>query len=114
MRQVGEVELSPLQLKKSPYTVRKVKRGVTWVFNEGVPSYRLIDPKGQEYIMQSYSTQKFNQSLESLASLKEHLKLPNGWEYKVIVLDRPLRIAAADGYAQVLQDDFGTTYTQIP
>src|SRR5690349_5853759 len=57
MRPVGTLSLDLIDLieKRAFYVERTVRRTTDWVFLAGKPVYELISPKGQVYVMQSYS-----------------------------------------------------------
>jgi hypothetical protein len=112
MRLAGRLELSVTEAtgKHEPYTRHDVRRTTTWIFEAGKPVYELVDGAGHVYEMQSYSVQQAPQTTESLATLGERLKLPQGWIFRVRVLDAELRVTAVDGLAHVVQDDFANTY----
>ena len=111
MRRSGVLML-PLKdrLNQTSYTERQVKRDTVWLFDKGVPVYQLQSPDDSQYVMQSYSNQKIKQSLQSLKDLGNKLKLPKGWAYKVIILDKPLRVSTKNGIATVIQDEYMNTY----
>ncbi|CAM2951855.1 hypothetical protein LEAN103870_10500 [Legionella anisa] len=93
-----------------PYKLREVARTTTWVYDAGKPVYELIDPKGNVFVMQSYSVQKVPQTEQSLAQLGAKLKLPAHWQFKTGVLKKTSTVQAIDNMAVVVQDDFLNTY----
>ena len=76
--------------------------------------YELISPKGQVYVMQSYS-QIVDPSLAytDLAALGSRLKPPKGWQYRSRTLTADL-IAQASGEAHIIQDELQNTYQRLP
>lgn len=112
MREAGILELSladKMSLGK-PYLIHKVARKTIWVYDAGKPVFQLIGPDGAVYFMQSYSVEKTNQDLNSLASLGSKLQLPKGWSFRTLVLKNNYELPAIDGMAYVVQDDFANTY----
>jgi hypothetical protein len=112
MREAGVLEISPFDLLKSgaPYKQHIVNRQTTWIYKAGKPVYELIDPKGNVYVMQSYSIQKIKQTPDSLARLGSQLKLPKNWQFKTGVLKKSATLKAIDNQATVVQDNFLNTY----
>src|SRR3990167_5803322 len=82
MREAGVLHLSAYDLLRarsgSNYQQWKVERRSIWIYEPGKPIYELIDPEGNVYVMQSYSTQKPPQTQASLASWASKLTLPAG------------------------------------
>ena len=111
MRRIAEVELGddPTQV---PYTIRHVNRGAIFFFDEGSKVYELVDPQGLAYVMQAYCI-GVDPSLteELLDDLGDRLELPDGWSYRVRVLDAELIIDTSDHLATVIQDELENTYT---
>jgi hypothetical protein len=95
-----------------PYLRHDIRRTTAWYFEAGKPVFELIDGEGRVYAMQSYSIQKSPQTLESLATLGDRLKLPAGWKYRTRTLESELKVPAVNGMAHVVQDDFENTYQQ--
>ncbi|MCE0722954.1 hypothetical protein [Legionella resiliens] len=97
-------------LLDAPYKLRDVARTTTWIYDAGKPVYELIDPKGNVFVMQSYSVQKVPQTEQSLAQLGAKLKLPAHWQFKTGILKKAGAVHAIDHMAVVVQDDFLNTY----
>jgi hypothetical protein len=96
----------------APYTVNQVSRNTVFVFNAGEEIYELQDPKGQRWIMQTWSqVVDPNLSRADLPKLGDRLKLPDGWSYHSRVLPNELRIDTTTHAAQVLQDDLTNSYS---
>jgi hypothetical protein len=112
MRQAGTLELSLMDELSAgkPYSIHKVARNTTWVFDAGKPVYQLISPDDSVFFMQSYSVQKQNQDQKTLANLGSQLKLPKGWKFRSVVLKNNFDVTAANGMAYVVQDDLDNTY----
>lgn len=114
MRDAGILQLRPLDFIRGmkPYQARPVKRETTWIYQSGKPIYEIIDQQGQAYVMQSYSTQKVEQSEATLPQLGEKLQLPKGWRFQSRVLKQDAHLTPIDKKAIVIQDDFLNTYQQ--
>ncbi|KGP62843.1 hypothetical protein EP47_14275 [Legionella norrlandica] len=111
MREAGVLHLSLMDLfKNRPYKTHEVDRKTTWVYQAGKPVFELIDPSGQVFVMQSYSAQKYPQTITSLQQLGTKLKLPKGWQFKTGVLNKSETIQAINNKAVVVQDNFLNTY----
>ena len=114
MRETGILHLSAYDLLRaksgSHYQQWKVERHSTWIYEAGKPIYELIDPEGNVYVMQSYSTQKYPQTKESLTSLVSRLTLPTGWQFKTGDIKNREALHTIDNVAIVVQDDYLNTY----
>ena len=96
----------------SPYANVHVDRGAVFFFDAGKPVYELVDPDGLAYVMQAYCIGVDPTTDEaSLHSLGERLSMPEGWTYRVRVLDEELVVDTTDRIATVLQDEFENSYT---
>jgi hypothetical protein len=114
MREAGILHVNLLELFKSgaPYKQHQVARQTIWVYDAGKPVYELIDPKGNVYVMQSYSIQKMPQTEQSLTALASKLKLPKKWQFKTGILKKSDTVLAINNMAVVVQDNFLNTYQQ--
>lgn len=114
MREAGVLRLSVIDIIRgeNPLAPHLVDRNTTWIYQAGKPIYELIDPKGQTFVMQSYSSQKVEQSEQSLIHLGEKLKLPKGWHFQTRVLKENAYLTPIDQKAVVIQDEFLNTYQQ--
>lgn len=112
VREAGILHISLLDLLEShsAYKQHRVGRHTTWVYDAGKPVYELIDPKGNVYVMQSYSIQKIPQTEQSLAQLSSKLTLPKNWQFKTGVLKKEATVQAIHNMAIVIQDNFLNTY----
>jgi hypothetical protein len=111
MRRIATVDLGtqPMQI---PYTERHVDRGAIFFFDAGKPVYELVDPTGKAYVLQAYCISvDEGMSEATLPTLGERLQLPEGWSYRVRVLEDELVIDTTDHVATVLQDEFENSYT---
>ena len=111
MRRIATVDLGtqPMQI---PYTERYVDRGAIFFFDAGKPVYELVDPQGKAYVLQAYCISVDPQmSEETLLTLGDRLQMPEGWTYRVRILEEELVIDTTDHVATVLQDEFENSYT---
>jgi hypothetical protein len=115
VRRVATIPISsPAELVRTPYTERTIARTNTWEWNEGRKVFELLAPDGATYMMQSYSQELDpSQTIRRLSRLGRRLDLPQGWEYRVRRLKRPLVLKAA-GEATIIQDDLRNTYQRLP
>ena len=95
------------------YAENEVQRSTTYIFKAGNEVYKLVNPQGEAYVMQSYS-RKINPDLmiEDLASLGSTLNLPSGWAFQTEILSVDLEVVA-DGLAFVIQDELENSYQKI-
>lgn len=99
-----------LRGRSKPYTGTTVNRTTRYVFKGGLPVYELVSPKGDVYVMQSYSLE-VDPSLTAadLPNLGKKLKLPRGWQYRVETPKEDL-VLTTSGTATVLQDNLLNSY----
>lgn len=101
-------------MNPAPYLPNQVARRTVFIFNAGEEVYELQDPKGQRWVMQTWSQVSDPElSRADLAKLGDRLNLPAGWSYHVRVLGDELRIDTIAHPAQVLQDDLTNSYSLI-
>ena len=115
MRKAGILDVGFRDIigKRSVYKERKVRRNSIWIFNSNELIYELVSPDNKVYIMQSFSTEVKDLTLESLKELKSQLKLPKGWTYRARLITEELNGPIPQGLATVIQDDFYNSYTLI-
>ncbi|MEM9833217.1 MAG: haloalkane dehalogenase [Bacteroidota bacterium] len=95
------------------YRETEVQRNTIYTYLAGNEVYKLINPQGEEYIMQSYSRRIDNdQTIEDLASLGSTLNLPEGWSFQTEVLQENFQLVT-DGLAFVVNDDLDNAYQKI-
>jgi hypothetical protein len=116
MRPVATMSLGLLELieKRAFYVERTIGRTTDWIFLAGKLVYELFSPKGQVYVMQSYS-QIVDPSLAytDLVALGSRLKPPKGWQYRSRTLTADL-MAQSGGEAHIIQDELQNTYQRLP
>jgi hypothetical protein len=89
----------------------KSHRKSTMRFDKGKPVFVLEDAEGTPWVMQAFA-QTVDPSLtyDSLKDLGNKLKLPVGWKYRVVKLDKDLTITTQGGFAWIIQDELQNTY----
>jgi hypothetical protein len=111
MRRIATVDLGE-GLDASPYMERKVNRGAIFFFDAGRPVYELVNPAGEAYVLQARCVGVDPEmSEEALETLGDRLALPEGWSYRVRILEEELVIDTSSSPATVLQDEFENSYT---
>ena len=115
MNQPGILNLSLINLfNRLPYSVSSVTRKTTYTFKAGEKFYELINDKNEVFTMQSGSREvDTTLTINHLDELGARLKLPQGWTYRVRVLDHDVTYHV-DGTAYVVQDEFRNTYQKNP
>lgn len=115
-RHLASVDISladVLRGRAKPYTATTVNRTTRYVYRKGLPTYQLISPDGQTYVMQTYARIVDPKlSMSDLPTLGRRLKLPKGWQYKVVVPKEDL-VMTTTGKAYVLQDDLQNSYQKM-
>ena len=111
MRKLASVALDPGDISQDPYEERSVLRDTEFTFAAGSEIYELIEPTGKVYVMQSYSQIVDDRLTESdLRTLGDVLQLPDGWTYRVRILDEAMVVVDVEGIAIVVQDELQNTY----
>lgn len=113
MTKRATLDLSAVGVNQGPYTVNRVNRRATFVFNAGSRVYELVAADGSVYVMQSWS-QQVDKTLteEALAGLGEQLKVPEGWAFRTRILDEDLVVETLDADAAVVTDELKNTYSE--
>lgn len=112
-RWFGEVKLPKNFGKKgsTSFKTTEVSRKSRQGYKKGQTIFILDDPDGTPWIMQAYSRIVDPKlSYEDLLSLDKKIDLPDGWKYRIMVLDQDLGIGAINGTARVTQDNLENTY----
>jgi hypothetical protein len=98
---------------KGKYNAGYIFRNSQYKYNKGSEVYLLDTPNGDVFIMQSY-TDVVDKTLskDNLKNLGSKLKLPPGFKFRAVVLDRDLIVNQKkhDNLAAVFQDDLNNTY----
>ena len=111
MRRIAVLDLGNDPVAR-PYTERHVNRGATFFWDAGSKVYELIDTSGRAYVMQAMCVGVDpNLGMADLDSLGARLQLPEGWSYRMRILDEELVVDTTDRVAVVLQDELENSYT---
>jgi hypothetical protein len=114
MRRIATLILSPEDLSQNPYEERSVVRDTEFVFLSGSEVYELVAADGTVYVMQSYAhivDDTLNEA--ALQTLGERLVLPEGWAYRVRIVDEDYVVVDREGIATVVQDELQNTYQLV-
>jgi len=115
MYKQATVPIGSLADQSKPYSVYPVSRSVIFTWLAGTEIFELTGPDGAVYIMQSFSQQKDpSLTLETLPTLRSKLALPAGWTFSSRTLSNDFQLVTVKNPAQVMQDDFGNSYSMIP
>ena len=114
MRRIAVVDLGQVS-GSVPYTRRHVDRGAQFFWDAGTKVYELVDAEGTEYTMQALciGVDPTMSDEGALDSLGDRLALPDGWSYRVRVLDVDAVSDTTGKVAVVLQDEFENSYTIV-
>lgn len=111
MRRIATVRLDVPE--SASYRELNVDRRAQFFFDAGKPVYELVNPEGDSYIMQALCRAVDpTMTEESLATLGDRLSMPDGWTYRMRVLEEELVVDTSDHVATVIQDEFENTYTR--
>lgn len=96
---------------ESAYKLMEALRNTHMGIKAGSPAFILDDPEGTSWVMKS-ADRIFHpdQKLEDLQYLGSSLKLPTGWKFRYIILEKELIFSPENGKAWITQDDIGNTY----
>jgi hypothetical protein len=109
---VGAQDIMKATVQGSYYPAY-IYRNSKFKFNAGSEVYLLDAPDGEVFIMQSYTDHYDKRVIkENLPKLGDMLKMPEGWNFRVKILEQDLEVTQikADNFAHVLQDDLHNTY----
>jgi hypothetical protein len=95
------------------YTPQRIKRDTIWQYDRGKPTFQLVDPKGNVYVMQAYG-QIVDRTLtyRQLPTLGRRLQLPAGWRYRVRTPAYNLDLKAS-GEAIIVRDNLTNAYQRV-
>lgn len=106
---------SPLRIneKQAPYTIFKSMLDWRMVYYKGRPVYELIDPDGNNYVMEAHDEQH---PMTSLATMGDEMKkLPAGWKYQTRILTENLALDLTPKQTSyVVSDEFNQYYARPP
>lgn len=115
-RKLAEVKLdlfSMLRGRAVPYKEIVIDRTTKYIYNKGTTVFELASPDGKRYIMQTYALMVDpNLTIDQLPGLGSRLKLPKGWKYRALKLDKDL-VMAVNGKAYLVQDDLENSYQRL-
>lgn len=113
MRRIAVLDLGNDPVSR-PYTERHVNRGAVFFWDAGSKVYELVDSTGTAYVMQAMCVGVDpTLAMADLDALGSRLDLPDGWSYRMRILDEELVVDTTDRVAVVLQDEFENTYTLL-
>jgi hypothetical protein len=109
----ASIDVGLFDLLHRAYRQTTIDRDTTYLFRAGSPIFMLEAPDGARYVMQAYA-QIVDKTLtyNDLPALAARLKLPSGWRYTTMALEKDL-VAGAAGKATVVQDDLENTYQKL-
>lgn len=94
-----------------PFTQATIERKSKFGFNKGQTLYLLDDPEGHTWVMKSVTgAVDPKNTYESLGSLQDRLKLPDGWKARTVKLDKDLILIPESGVARILRDNLFNVY----
>ncbi len=107
------LSIAKAQTGGHPYTIFMPKKTQKMVYSKGKPVYELVDPDGNNYVMQAHDEQF---PIESLATLGQRMKkLPKGWQYRTRTLVEDLVLdLKPDQTIYAVGDEFNQYYTRPP
>jgi hypothetical protein len=111
VKMVFGAHLPPGTLAIPKYAVFNPAKFQNLLWKKGKPVYQLVDPNGYVYVLQGHKI-----PADQLATLgKTFRKLPEGWEYRVKVLDEDLVMKLTPNKPiPSVQDEFDQIYIRIP
>ena len=93
----------------APYHMTNTARTAVQGFKKGSEVYLLNDTAGGTWVMVSYKDMP-DLTIDRLKSLGDILQLPQGWQFRAVVLPNELTLEPKAGSAEVIQDDKGNLY----
>jgi len=103
--------LPPGTMSTPVYTVFNPAKYQNLTWKAGTKTYQLIDPDGHAYVVQGHKIP--TDELDTLGDRME--KLPDGWEYRVVVLEEDLVMNLTPAQAiPSVQDEFDQIYIRVP
>ena len=96
------------------YRLQSFPRTMIEGYKRGTKIYLLDDPKGHTWVLTAYTAEAApNRTADDLELLGDRLKLPAGWKFRTVSLDRELVLEATGGTAAATVDDLGDMYHLI-
>ena len=111
VKMVFGAHLPPGTLKIAKYTVFNPAKYQNLTWKAGQRVYQLVDAEGHVYVLQGHKI-----PTDELAMLGQKFKgLPNGWKYRVKVIDKDLVLKLTPNKPiPSVQDEFDQIYIRIP
>jgi hypothetical protein len=112
---MGVVQVEQLEkgVTMGHYVPGYIYRDTQYKYNKGSEIYILDAPDGEVFVMQSFTNfvQK-EVTIDNIKDLGRLLKMPPGWKFRAVVLDRDLVVnqKRANNLAHVFQDDLKNAY----
>lgn len=96
------------------YNPMEVLRDTHMGIKAGSPACILDDPEGNAWVMKS-ADRIFHpeQKISDLQDLGSKIKLPAGWKYRYVILDKELVFQPDNGKGWIVQDDMNNTYDKV-
>ena len=99
---------------ESPYQRMEGNRDTHMGIKAGSAACVLDDPEGTSWVMKSMGrVQHPEQKFSDLKDLGSKLKVPAGWKWRYVILDKELVFQPDKGKAWITQDDMGNTYDRV-
>jgi hypothetical protein len=110
-RMVFGAHLPPGTMETPHYQVFNPAKYQNLVWKAGRPSYQLVDPDGHVYVIQGHKI-----PVAELPDLGDRMeKLPEGWTYRVVTLEKDLVMNLTPNEPiPSVQDEFDQIYIRIP
>ena len=109
----GPAAASRLGPKPPPdaYRTASFPRTAIEGFKKGTKIHILDDPKGRAWVLAAYTSGGASDAApDDLDTLGDRLKLPQGWKFRSVTLDKDLILEAKSGSAASTEDDKGDVY----
>jgi len=92
------------------YQPTQIRRNSKYEFLKGQPVFLLKSPDAKTWVMQTYTTHTDHAlTAADLPILAQRLKLPTGWQFKAVTLDKDLAITTT-GLAHIVPDNLENMY----
>lgn len=92
------------------YQPTQIRRNSKYEFFKGQQVFMLRSPDGKTWVMQTYTTHTDRAlTAAELPNLARRLRLPQGWQFRAVTLDRDLAITTM-GLANIVPDNLENMY----
>jgi len=95
------------------YVAFKIIRDTEWLYRKWSTVWLLRTPDDKVWVLQAFTKAKDpTLSMDTLDTLGEKLKIPDGWKFEKKTLTKNLSLEPrrSNGYAYVMHDDLGNSY----